>query len=537
MAVAEAEVVPVADAAQSRFEVAAQLFDKAVQAGCNEPSVFYLLAMAHKRQGKLAEARAALRKIPKPDANVFLQMGLVSLQENNLAQAEGEFTQAWNLDKTCYEICFNLLLTQLTLGKIDACATLVAQARQLAGAQGPDEARFLTILQALLAVCQRGDQAAANAVLNDLTPAEEQRLLKLIRGLGQLETVYTLFKTLSEARPRSTAFREAYVEAALVKGKDLIDRCAWGEAEFLLRPLTRERAGNRNAQSALLNMVGVCAAMTQDFDSASRYFEAALKVNDKDPRLHQNQALVHEMRGNLNEADPHWNRFFDLLDDRIPVPSDVPHYADALAFEALGRLASRYTEKEKWASALGYVQRAHRLRPDNVDMNERLFHLYNHNKRPQDCRRVLEKLRQLRPKEAQYDLYELDLIDVKGLNDIERLLTDIDVIIKRYPGDARVSERAVSMVGNYIPLMGHLCDQLTDQMSKVINQVRNLPNYQINWSAVRDVMRDLLKEFQKLRRITGKCLPLVQSDEHRRIVRELGEHIDRKMEACRSMGA
>ena len=92
------------------------------------------------------------------------------------------------------------------------------------------------------------------------------------------------------------------------------------------------------------------------------------------------------------------------------------------------------------------------------------------------------------------------------------------------------------MVGNVIPLMGNLCDQLTDQMSKVINQVRNLPNYQINWSAVRDVMRDLLKEFQKLRRITGKCLPLVQSDEHRRIVCELGEHIDRKMEACRSMG-
>ena len=55
--------------------------------------------------------------------------------------------------------------------------------------------------------------------------------------------------------------------------------------------------------------------------------------------------------------------------------------------------------------------------------------------------------------------------------------------------------------------------------------------------AVREVMRDLLKEFQKLRRITGKCLPLVNSDEHRRIVRDLADHIDKKMEACRSMGA
>ena len=109
--------------------------------------------------------------------------------------------------------------------------------------------------------------------------------------------------------------------------------------------------------------------------------------------------------------------------------------------------------------------------------------------------------------------------------------------MKRYPDEARVEERAVSMVGNVIPLMGNLCDQLTDQMSKVIDQVRHLPNYQINWSAVREVMRDLLKEFQKLRRITGKCLPLVTSDEHKRIIRDLADHIDKKMEACRSMGA
>jgi tetratricopeptide (TPR) repeat protein len=538
MAATEIEDVPVAEAVQSRYEIAAQVLDRAVQAGCTDPNVFYLLAMAHKRQGKLAEAWAALRKISKPDANVHLQMGLMSLQENNLAQAEGEFAKAWDMDKTSYEACANLLLTQLTLGKVEVCHFLVGEAYELAcTSQGPDEVRFLTMLQALLDVCVQKEQGAFNPVLNDLTPADEQRLLKIIRGLGQLDTVFTLLKTLSDARPRSAPLREAFLEAALVKAKDLIDRCAWGEAELLLQPLSRDRAANRNAQAALLNMIGLCAAMTQDFDTAHRHFDAALKVNDKDPRLHQNLALVYEMQGNLAQADPHWNRFFDMIDERLPAPSDIPHYAEALAYEALGRLASRYSEKEKWSSALGYVQRAHRLRPENVDMNERLFHLYNHNKRSQDARRVLEKLRQLRPKEAQYDLYELDLIEVKGLSDIERLLTDIDVIIKRYPGDARVSERAVSMVGNVIPLMGNLCDQLTDQMSKVINQVRNLPNYQINWSAVRDVMRDLLKEFQKLRRITGKCLPLVQSDEHRRVVRELGEHIDRKMEACRSMGA
>ena len=49
-------------------------------------------------------------------------------------------------------------------------------------------------------------------------------------------------------------------------------------------------------------------------------------------------------------------------------------------------------------------------------------------------------------------------------------------------------------------------------------------------------MRDLTREFQKLRRITGKCLPLVTNEEHIRIVRELAEHIDKKIEQCRTLG-
>jgi hypothetical protein len=93
------------------------------------------------------------------------------------------------------------------------------------------------------------------------------------------------------------------------------------------------------------------------------------------------------------------------------------------------------------------------------------------------------------------------------------------------------------MVGNVIPLIGKMCDQYTDQLNRVMDQVRRLPNYQVNWSAVHDVMRDLQREFQKLRRIGNKCLALVTSEEHKRIIRELIEHIDKKTEVCQSMGA
>ena len=134
MASSVAIEVPVAESVLSRYEVAAQVLDRAIQAGCQDPNVFYLLALAHKRQGKTAEARTALRKIQKPDANVLLQMGLLSLQEQNLPQAEGELQRAYDLDKDSYEVCYNLLLTQLTLGKVDACLELLPQAIELAPA-------------------------------------------------------------------------------------------------------------------------------------------------------------------------------------------------------------------------------------------------------------------------------------------------------------------------------------------------------------------------------------------------------------------
>jgi tetratricopeptide (TPR) repeat protein len=317
----------------------------------------------------------------------------------------------------------------------------------------------------------------------------------------------------------------------------LMDRCSWTEAELLLRSMAAVSGVSRVAQTALFNLLGVCAVVTQDFDGAVRHFCAALKYAGNDPRLHQNLALTYELKGELSQADPHWNRYFDLLDQRIPAPSDIPNYLEAVACESMTRLANAYAEKEKWSSAVTYMQRAHRVRPKDADLTERLFQLYNSAKRPQDARKALEQLRKLRPEDPQLDLYELDLIDVKGLNDIERLLTDIEQIRRRYPGDLRVEERAVRMVGNVIPLMHNLCDQLTQQMTKVIDQVRHLPNYQINWSAVREVMRDLIREFQKLQRITRKCGPLVASEEHKRVIRELSEHIDKKMEACRSMGA
>jgi len=362
-------------------------------------------------------------------------------------------------------------------------------------------------------------------------------VLKLFRSLGQIDTIMRLMQALSAARPGSGPIREAFIESVLVKARDLADKCAWTEADMVLRSVVKERNVSRHLQVALLNMLGVCSAMTQSYDDADNHFNAAAKLAPSDARIRQNQAINAEFRGNTNDAEKHWDRFLDLLEHKVPAPPEIPRYQISLEFEALIRIGCRYADKEKWTDAIAYIQRATKLKPEDGDALEKLFFFTRNAKKYTDARRVLDRLRDLRPNDPQLELYELDLIEVKSLADIEKLLSEIDGILRHYPDDARVKDRAVSMVGDIIPLMGNLCDQLTDQMTRVINQVKDLPQYQINWTAVRDVMRDLLKEFQKLRRITGKCLPLVESEDHKRIIRDLADHIDKKMDACRSMGA
>jgi Flp pilus assembly protein TadD len=530
------DAIPVAQVVSSRFDAAAQFLEQAAKAGLQDARVSYLLAQAYKRQGKPAEARQALRRITPPDANIWLQLGILSLQEQNVAQAEQELGKAFDLDPTSYEICHNLLLARLTLDQLDRCEQLLPQAMNLA--PSGKERRFLAILQRLLHHCRhpQADEYVLDPALMEITDEDEQRLLQLARSLGQLDTAQKLLRTLACARANSVAVQTAYLETALVQGKLLLDQARWNEAEQLLTPLTQEKQVPRTTQAALLNLLGCCSCLNQDFDQGIRHFTAALKLAANDPRLHQNMALAYEWQGELQQADPHWNRYFELLDARWPEPPDQDNYVEQLTFESLSRLSSRYAEKEKWQNAVNYMQRAQKLRPRDPDVLERLFHLFASGKRPDDARRTLRQLRELRPGEPQYELYEVDLIEAKSLPDIERMLTEIDRIMQRYPGDVRVEEKAVRMVGNVVPLMTNLCDQLTEQMSKIIDQVRHLPNYQINWGAVHDAMRDLVREFRKLRRITNKCLPLVSNDEHRRIIRDLTEHIDKKIEVCKSMG-
>src|SRR5262249_6443314 len=111
------EPIVIAEPIVTHLADAARLLEQALSVSGNDPSVAYMLALAYKRMNKVTESRNALRKIAKPDANTVLQMGLLSLQEKQLAQAEQEFSRAWQMDPASYEICYNLALTRLALGQ------------------------------------------------------------------------------------------------------------------------------------------------------------------------------------------------------------------------------------------------------------------------------------------------------------------------------------------------------------------------------------------------------------------------------------
>jgi tetratricopeptide (TPR) repeat protein len=540
------ELIPTAQPVTTHLEEAARLLEQAAKTGGNDPHVQYMLALCYKGLGKPGDARNALRKIKEPDANVWLQIGLLSFGEKNYPQAEQDFTKSLELDRQSYEAAYNLMLSRLYQGQTDAAAAMIPQLLPLAP---PHEQRFLSVFEALLSTMARraaaGGDAAVNgqsnkeSVLADLNPDEEQRLLQMLGGLGHFEVAYPLLRKLAALRPHSAAAQSAYLEVVLVQAKHMMDKNDWEGAKELLAPLSRSATAgekfSRQAQVALLNMLGCCSCLLQDFDMGAWYFDHALKKTGNDPYLEQNLALTCEWQGRLDQAERHWGRYFDLLDRRMPAPN-YPNYLEALSFEGLNRLSDVFSKKDQWNQALNYLQKAHRLKPNDFDTLEKLYHAYNQLKRPDDARRTLRRLREVRPNDPQFDLYELDLKEVRTLEDIDRMLTDIRKILNKFPGDMRVEERAVGMVGNVIPLMGRMCDQLSDQVNKIVDQMRRLPSYQINWPAVREVMRDLQEEFLKLRRITNKCLQLVTNEEHRRVIKDLADHIDRKIELCHSMG-
>ena len=143
-------------------------------------------------------------------------------------------------------------------------------------------------------------------------------------------------------------------------------------------------------------------------------------------------------------------------------------------------------------------------------MLERLFHLYDQLRKPEEARKILQRLREMRPNDAQVEMFELNTREVRDINDLTLVMADLKRIDQKYPGNAQVGERITAKINNLLPFMEKLFDQWNNQVNKVLDQMRRLPSYQINWPMVREVMHELEDKFFQLRKSAGKAQSFTQ---------------------------
>jgi tetratricopeptide (TPR) repeat protein len=516
-------------------QAAVQCFEEALRAGCQEASVSYLLGLAYKRQGNLRAARQALQKIAHLDADASFQMGILSLQERRLAWAEQEFERAWQLRADFFEAAHNLFFIRLSRGQIDSAVAIIPRVIELA--TDLQLKRQLSQLELVLRGMNRGNgNARLHPTWGDLMPEDEEWFLKLARNLGNPEIARELLTTLSDSRPDSGRLRDALLETVLIQAKHHLDRCDWRAAEKLLSPWIEEKEKAPVAtRIGLLNLFGCCSCLGQDYQTGRNYFSGAGFLAGTDARLYQNLAIAYEWQGQIAQAEGSWNRYLELLDSRMPAPPSSSGYPARLAFECLNRLATHHGERGQWPEALACLQRALQFRPDDLETLEKLFHLLNQLKRPEDARETLRRLQGLGTDEPRVKLFELELVTLNNLDNVNRVVSEVERIVEKYPKDEWVENRTSQLLANVIACLQRLNRQVFAQKTKAASRLHRLPRYKSEWPEMQRYLRDLRSRLQMIRKLTEKCLPLAQGERQRRELNALVQQIDMEIEDRRSL--
>jgi tetratricopeptide (TPR) repeat protein len=347
---------------------------------------------------------------------------------------------------------------------------------------------------------------------------------------------------LAILRPESQKVQQCYFEALLVQAKKFGDRGLWSEALKILEPLVPVifSAGGKagylsQQQPVFLNFLGCGYFMIQDFEQAIRYFSQALKgPGAESPWLYQNLALSFEQQKKYEKANLNWSQYLDSLRKKPPKGLTTQQISD-LEFETLCRLAELHTKKERWDDALSFLKQARRVRPNDSDILDRLFHLYNQLGQADEARKTLEQLRTIKPHDPQFDLYELDLRQLRSAEDIEQVLGELRRALQRHPNDLRVEEKTTAVIDQVIPMLEKLIEHTVVQVTRVTAQMSRLANYQINWAAVSSLMRDMENEFLRLRRACNRSLQLANNNDQCLILKKMITRIDKKLELCHSL--
>lgn len=521
------------DGEEDRLRAGARLLEKVLQDGSQDRTVVLRLAAVYRRLNDPAAERRVLEQSVGPDAEVALRLGLLSLRETRLDQAEQEFSHAWEANPESYDIGFNLLRTRLSLARLDRAEEVVARVAELAPAE--DDQRLFRLLHALLRACLAPEGVSRfDTSLAEMSPTDESGLLGLIRGTGDLASAEVLLETLLATRISSLPVREAHLETLLLRAKREAERGAWAVTYRLLAPALRERKIAPLLRAALLNLAGCCAYLAQGWNEAAALFAKALEAGGGDACIHQNLALTDERRGVLDSADQHWNGYLDRR-RALPAPADMADYTDRLTYACLLRLASMHADRGRWTDSLVYGQRAHQQRPEDPAPLDRLFRAYRELDRGDDARWCLDQLRRLAPEDPRYALDELDLLRIDHLDDVDRVTAEVDRVLKGTPDGVELRQRAAGVVAQAASFLDAQGQQLAEEVSRLAARVRRAGDKGADQVEIKEAAEFLVARFQRLRRAISSCLPLAYDEGLRDRLRQLGRQLGQHADHCRSL--
>ncbi|MFL5341273.1 MAG: tetratricopeptide repeat protein [Gemmataceae bacterium] len=476
-----------------------------------------LLSRIHRRHNRIPEAREALRRPGAMPVPVLLELGVVSAMDRQLSQAEEVFARVRQLEPDNPTANVNLFWARLSLGNPAGAQELLPGL--IEHTADAEQRNLFQYFQALL----KGGQVAP--AFAGMTAEEEQRTIAALFGIARLEVAVPLLCLFAPARPQSKEAREAQTLGMLRLGKQRFDRGDWLGAERWLSPLAKARP-----TAAVRNLLGLVACLTQDFNTGILHLQEAQRLAGDDPRIHQNLAIAFSWQGDFTEADLCWGRYLGTMGTKLPRPPGYFDYHERLRFQVLKHLGNQHYEGERWTHALAYIEEAHRMRPENLDLTERLFLLQVQAGQRDEARKTLNELRHQKPKNPTYELYELDLIEIRSSEDLEQLLDVLGRVVDTYPDDKTAQEKAVVRT---IPALQHRADQLTKAMRDIREDLRRLFEDSPGWyDALRD-LRAVKRDLRRLRQVTRYCASLPVGDAHRRRLDTLTEELERKIEYCR----
>jgi tetratricopeptide (TPR) repeat protein len=509
----------VAGGATAALEPFLPVLDRAAKnRGSLQLAAVLLLARILRQRDRLPEARDVLRRVTPPPLPVLMELGLVAFQDQQLSQAEECFARVLQEQPDNAAARHNLFWTRLSLGQPAAAQELLPDLIQ--AAQTPKEQRLLTQLQ----IVMKGG-GAAGPLLGDMTADEEQRLVAALFAISDLDITVPWLCVLSGARSHSPPAREAQTIGMIRLGKQLFDRGDWLGCEKWLSPLAKARP-----IATVRNLLGCCLCLQQDFAGGILHLQEALRLAGDDPRMHQNLALAFTWMGELDEADLCWGRYLGTADRRLPRPPGFIEYHDQLRYQVLRHLGNQAYDRERWGQALSYLAEAQQFHPENVELAERLFLLQVQGNNRAGARKTLTQLQSLRPRHAAYELYELDLIEVRNAADLERLLEALSKLVEKLIDDPSVQEKAV---GRLFPQLQARADQLTRVLREIREDLHRLPEESTGWyDALRD-LRGIKKDLRRLRQIDRYAAALQVSDATRRKLDKLNDDLERKIDYCR----